>query len=197
MWEFALDHLASWMSVAVPSLMLGIWAFLYKKVFKPAIESVKEHQSMVKDISFIKNELTSNGGSSLKDKVICLDGTCKRIDASQKVVEHRSKIALNDHQCILFETDKDGRFTWGNKKFHSMMAGADPTGFSWLSIVSENDRATFVVELKSCLQMSRAIEFDTGCDETMIRIEGSPYLVTDQEHNGFLFNVVLDKRVLV
>lgn len=200
MLEFIQQNILATLGIVIPGVLATIIGLCWKNYIKPFFVAIKQHASLVADITFIKRELTPNGGTSLKDTVNCLGETCKRIDASLKVVEHRSKIALEDHQDAFFEIDNKGRFTWANKRFFEVARCPEDNtpltpdsffGYSWISnLICEDDRETFIRELESCLEMSRTIEFTTELsDGKRFRLEGNPYKLTHDEHNGYLFSL--------
>ena len=69
----------------------GLFAFVWRKLIKPANGFLKDHEKIKASIQTIKEEVVTNGGRSLKDAVIQLKGTCDRIEDRQKVINQRSK----------------------------------------------------------------------------------------------------------
>jgi len=166
--------------------------FLWKKLIKPAINLMDDHQDIKQSIDIIKNEVTPNGGGSMKDAINCLRETCTSIDRTQRVLDQRSKAALHYHDRALLEVDKFGRISWFNEKFEAISEGCDSPreGFDWVNMVDESDREEFVTELSSCLEMNRKIDIVTNSiTNEKFHFLGYPYRITDQEHEGFLINI--------
>lgn len=182
------------------SLLGGLgtfFTFIWIKVIKPVLKVVNSHDSVVKSIDFIRKELTTNGGNSLKDTVNDLKKICGRIETRQRVIEQRTKAALHYIDNILFETDSGGRITWANANFckffnsHEMLEGYD-----WLNFINEEDREELLQEFMSCLDMNRKFSrTTTTCDGKEIRMLGYPYKITDVEQGGFLVSISETKEV--
>jgi hypothetical protein len=141
-------------------------------------------------LKIIKQEVTPNGGGSMKDIINNLKSTVDRIEIRQKILDQRSKATLHYSSQCLFETDKDGRLTWHNEAFKTETLDLGPLeGHDWFSVVDEKQREEFITEIKSCLIMCRKIDIETvsvnGCS---IRFVGFPYKVAHSIHEGFLIH---------
>ena len=157
----------------------------------PILDLMEGHKKITESLDIIKKEVVTNGGKSLKDAVTSLKYTCERIEITQKVLEQRSKLALNYHDEALFETDRHGNLVWTNEKFYQMTGEShtDLVGTNWINYVQEGDRGKFQQELKSCLENCRKFELETKSTEgTPIKIVGYPYKV-GRSQLGFLFNL--------
>ena len=173
-------------------ILSSVTFFLWKKLIKPAINLMDDHQEIKKSIDIIKGEVTPNGGGSMKDALNCLRKTCTNIERSQKVLDQRSKASLHYHDKALLEVDRFGRLSWFNEKFETLSKGCDnpKEGFDWVNIVDEAEREEFVKELTSCLEMNRKIDIVTNSiSNERIHFLGYPYRITDQDHEGFLINI--------
>lgn len=165
--------------------------YIYKKVVVPILNLMEGHKEIVHSLEVIKKEVVTNGGKSLKDAVTSLKDTCERIEITQKVLEQRSKLALNYHNEALFETDRRGNLVWTNEKFYQMTGESHTNleGTNWINYVQEGDRDKFQQELKSCLETCRKFELETKSTEgAPIKIVGYPYKV-GRSQLGFLFNL--------
>ena len=183
-------------SLAMASTLAGIIGsvsiFLWKKLIKPAIKLMDDHEDIKKSIDVIKGEVTPNGGGSIKDAVICLKQTCENIERSQQVLDQRSKASLHYHDRALFEIDKYGRMKWYNEKFESLTKdeGSPTEGFDWVSMVDESQREEFVKEVTSCVEMCRKIDIETtSISDDKIYFLGYPYRIADKDHEGFLIHL--------
>ena len=173
-------------------ILSSVTFFLWRKLIKPAINLMDDHQEIKKSIDIIKGEVTPNGGGSMKDALNCLRKTCTNIERSQKVLDQRSKASLHYHDKALLEIDRFGRLSWYNEKFEVFSKGCDnpKEGFDWVNIVDEAEREEFVKELTSCLEMNRKIDIVTNSiSNERVHFLGYPYRITDQDHEGFLINI--------
>ena len=173
-------------------ILSSVTFFLWRKLIKPAINLMDDHQEIKKSIDIIKGEVTPNGGGSMKDALNCLRKTCTNIERSQKVLDQRSKASLHYHDKALLEVDRFGRLSWYNEKFEVFSKGCDnpKEGFDWVNIVDEAEREEFVKELTSCLEMNRKIDIVTNSiSNERVHFLGYPYRITDQDHEGFLINI--------
>jgi PAS domain S-box-containing protein len=173
------------------SLMTFLGA-VWVKVLRPAMKFIDKHEEVVQSIDNIENEITCNGGSSLKDAVITLTGTCERIENRQKIIEQRTKAGLHYSNTALFETDKKGKLIWTNEPFYHMTGQnlTDVKGYDWLTYVHEDEREDFMKEFESCLNMNRKFSVEVTTSDGMdIRMTGYPYRLNDNEQGGFLISL--------
>ena len=179
---------------------------LWKKFLKPIVKLCKNQDFFIESVNDIKKELTTNGGSSLKDAIISMGESCKRIEDRQKIIVQRTKAALHYSSMALFETDKEGRLTWSNanlieltkKSTNSWKGNASYMieGFDWISLFKEEDREDVLDEFKSCLSMNRRFIKETKLNNgKRVRLLGYPYKLTETEHGGFLVSITEENEV--
>ena len=183
----------------------GVFTLLtifWKKFINPIIKLVQNHDSFIKSVDNLKElmekELKTNGGNSLKDAIIDLRQTCRRIENRQKIIEQRTKAALHYSNIALFETDVAGRLVWNNvhlcKFFETESTNLE--GYDWLSIISENERESVLEEFTSCLNMNRKFSKLTKTNSGKnIRMLGYPYRLSQGEHGGFLISILEENEV--
>ncbi len=185
--------------------MCGLCTLFWKKFLKPIVKLCKNQDFFVESIEEIKKELTTNGGSSLKDAIISMRESCARIENRQKIIVQRTKAALHYSSMALFETDKEGRMTWGNANLLELTkkttnrwnpkASYMIEGFDWISIIEEEYREDVLAEFKSCLKMNRRFIRDTKLiDGKRVQLLGYPYKISDAEHGGFLISITQEKE---
>ena len=170
----------------------GLFAFVWRKLIKPANSFLRDHEKIKASIQTIKEEVVTNGGRSLKDAVIQLKRTCDRIEDRQKVINQRSKASLHYQNEALFETDKDGKLIWINDKFYQVTGETltNMEGYNWVTIIDEPEREGFLKEFLSCIEMCRKLDIETTSNNgNTIRFVGYPYIVNDKAHHGFLVHV--------
>ncbi len=171
-------------------------AFLWR-LFKVSRIFLNDHELLKTSIKKIESEVTPNGGKSLKDVVNQLKTASERIEKRQKVLDQRSKATLHYSDRALFETDVDGRLTWSNEAFINFTRdnGSVKEGFDWITVIEDEERASFLKEFQSCLDMCRKIDIETvsvhGRD---IHFVGYPYRVGDGVHEGFLIHLYQENK---
>jgi hypothetical protein len=183
----------------------GLLTILYKKFIKPIVKLCQNQDFFVESVAEIKKELTTNGGSSIKDAIIGMRESCERIEKRQRVIIQRTKAALHYSSTALFETDQEGRLIWSNvnlidltKRSNTWTKDANymVEGFDWISLFREEDREAVLSEFKSCLSMNRRFIKETQLiNGVKVRLLGYPYKLTDTEHGGFLVSITEEKEV--
>lgn len=160
------------------------------KIYKNINQFVVEQETVKKTVQEIKLEVTHNGGKSIKDVVNSLKTSLERIETRQKILDQRSKTALQYDERALFEIDKTGRLIWSNESFQQLTKKhGEVEGHDWLALINEEDRETFIHEIKSCLRMCRKIAIETETvDGELIGFLGFPYKSSHDSHEGFLIH---------
>jgi PAS domain-containing protein len=167
------------LEILIIPLVAGLGGFVWKKIIKPVANMAKGHDYIVDSIKQIKNELTTNGGSSIKDAI-------NRIESRQIVVDHRTKAIFYNCNEPLFETDSEGNLLWANEKFKSLCGNENFKGLDWILLVDEPKRQEFIQELKSCSKQNREIRVQTqSMNGNTITFRGFPYRDCGKNH-GFL-----------
>lgn len=178
--------------VTMLTTLVGFLGAVWLKVLRPAMKFIDKHDDVVESINCIEQELTCNGGSSLKDAVLTLNITCARIEDRQTVTEQRTKASLHYSNVALFETDKKGRLIWTNEPFYLLTGHTltDSKGYDWITYIHENEREEFLQEFESCLEMNRKFSKDlTTSNGDRMRMVGYPYRLNDNEQGGFLISL--------
>ena len=168
----------------------SVGLFIYRTVKKVG-KHLSDFDSCKESLSIIRSEVTTNGGKSLKDSINSLKSTCERMEIQQKIFDQRSKAALHYQERPLFETDRKGRMTWCNEPFQEITKddGDFSRGHDWIAIVDEDAREDFLIELKSCLQMSRKLDIETtSIKGGALHFVGYPYRISEGKHAGFLIH---------
>lgn len=170
-------------------LIVPLIAILWK-IYKNINQFIIEQETIKKTVQEIKAEVTHNGGKSIKDVVHALKQSCERIEVRQKILDQRSKTALQYDERPLFEIDKTGRLVWSNESFQQLTEKyGEVEGHDWLALVSEEEREAFINEIKSCLRMCRKIAIETQTvDGELIGFLGFPYKSSQDSHEGFLIH---------
>jgi len=166
----------------VLSLAGGLCASMawgWKYIIKPTIRLYKNQQTLVSSVEDIKKELTTNGGSSIKD-------TVNRIDRRQIMLDKRSKAIFYNIEKAILEVDESGKILWANEEFHNVMGTKNLNGLDWVSYIDEPQRENFLREFESCSEKLRELKFETVSTEgKRIKYTGFPYRDNDRNF-GFL-----------
>jgi hypothetical protein len=175
------------------SILGGLSTFfslLWIKVFKPLLKLVQDQETFHDSINTIKQELSTNGGNSLKDSIVDLRKTCHRIEIRQQIIEQRTKAGLHYSNTALFETDNNGRLIWNNSLFFDLVQTHNVEGYDWLNFIKEKDRQGLLEEFRSCLSTNRKFfKITEACNGKKISITGFPYRISESEHGGFLVSI--------
>lgn len=166
--------------ISVIGAIVACFTWLFKNVLKPGYVIINSHQEVATTIQWIKKELSTNGGSSIKDII-------NRIENRQIVVDHRSKAIFYDYETPLFEVDATGQLMWANDNFHDLSNGKENLkGLDWISLIDEPYREQLLNEFNSCVTNNRNLRLETVCmDGKTVEIHGIPYREKNVNH-GFL-----------
>ena len=142
---------------------------LYKCIIKPSIKFYRNNERLIGSVEDIKKELTTNGGSSIKD-------TVNRIDRRQIMLDKRSKAIFYNVEKAILEVDEKGNILWANEMFHKQMGTKNLKGLDWVSYIDEPQRENFLREFESCSEKLRELRFETISTEgKKIKYTGFPY----------------------
>jgi len=178
--------------LATLGILSTVFTFMWKKIIKPLIHILAQHEKLVSSINIIRDEILPEDGDSLKDTVCSLRGTCENIEKTQTVLEQRARASLHYSDQALFETDRDGQLIWTNEAFCDVTGEtlSDMTGYDWVTLIQEEEREKFLTEYASCIGMGRKLEIDTMSSKDIpIKIVGHPYKASKKEHDGFLISL--------
>ena len=175
----------------------GLCTLAWKKFLKPIVKLCKNQDFFVASVEEIRQELQTNGGSSLKDAIISMRESCARIENRQKVIIQRTKAALHYSNVALFETDETGRLVWSNANLCDLTKDIVNSleGFDWINLFKEEEREEVLGEFESCLNMNRRFSKVTEMQNgKTIRLLGYPYRISDLEHGGFLISITQENE---
>ena len=175
----------------------GLCTLVWKKFLKPIVKLCKNQDFFLESVNDIRKELTTNGGSSLKDSIISMRDSCERIENRQKVIIQRTKAALHYSNVALFETDETGRLVWSNANLCDLTKDIVNSleGFDWINLFKEDEREEVLGEFESCLSMNRRFSKVTQMQNgKTIRLLGYPYRISDLEHGGFLISITQENE---
>ena len=118
----------------ITSIISGIIVF-HKKCAMPLIRNFRIYDETIIKINKIYNELTPNGGTSIKDKINNID---KKVDII-KQVQH---VMVADHRNMLFRTDPKGDCVWVNRTYTKTVGKTlfEVLGHGWQNVIAKEYR---------------------------------------------------------
>ena len=165
--------------ISIIASVFGLFRWLYNKIVKPISKMVQSHEYVLNTVKQIKGELTTNGGSSIKD-------TVNRIDRRQIMIDKRSKAVFYNLEEAILEVDERGNILWANESFHRIFKNKNLNGLDWVCFIDEPKREEFIKEFKSCSKQNRELNFETvSTDGNTVKFSGFPYRDNNKTY-GFL-----------
>jgi len=141
-------------AVAVSTIVGGLIT-VYKKGVKPVLKHFTEWYAMQEKINTIFDEITPNGGTSIKDKV---DQTYKGLHLLGQIQDAMAA----DTKAALFRTDPEGNCVWVNRTY-TRTVGRDVSellGHGWQNAIATEDREHVVAEWYRAVEENRDFVVD-------------------------------------
>jgi PAS domain S-box-containing protein len=148
----------------------AIFAALYG-LYRVVRKNVSRLISMADRIQTISDQLSSNGGSSLRDAVF-------RIEDRQVRNEQRERAFLQQHDSPMFELNDDLSLRWSNSAFLKLVGfdSDEAAGFGWHNIIEETDRDRVVKRFDDARDACRNLQ--TTAQLLVNRDFEQPYIFT-------------------
>jgi PAS domain-containing protein len=162
---------------------LGVLA-LFKGVFIPFWHWCKKLKAAIElhttvlpaRIDRIYQEVTPNGGSSLKDSV-------NRIETRQIIQEQRQHAYASHLSTPIFETDATGACTWANKAYLDFVDAnpEDIMGHGWINFIDYEDQHRVAESWASAIRDKRAfrLEYTMVLPEKHTKVVGETTVIRD------------------
>jgi PAS domain-containing protein len=133
-------------SAAVIGILLKLYFWLRKQW-----KDVSDVHSMVRTIF---SEITPNSGTSIKDKINCIERDLSDQNISIEKITRRQFWLLENEQRLIFETDAEGKFLWINKRFKDLIKRdlSFVEGNGWKNVVHDDDRDEVIDKFQSCIK---------------------------------------------
>lgn len=141
--------------VVAASTIAGALITIYKKVVEPVIKHFTEWYDMIEKVDKIFDEITPNGGTSIKDKV---DQTYQGLALLSQITDAMAA----DTKAALFRTDPEGNCVWVNRTY-TRTVGRDVSellGHGWQNAIAAKDRAHVVTEWYRAVEENRDFVVD-------------------------------------
>jgi PAS domain-containing protein len=112
------------------------------KKLQPYTNLTDHVESIGTEIKEIKKELTYNSGTSLKDLVNNIKSDVKSNTELTTTILNRQRWMLDNRSEPIFETNKQGKFTWVNDSFIRLTDRGfkDLKDNNWINILDEDIR---------------------------------------------------------
>lgn len=125
-----------------------LWKGLVKKTITFFTRTYGQWNNMVQ-------ELTPNGGSSIKDAI-------GRIETRQMIEVQVRKALSNDSISGVWEASADGQLTYANRTFQRIVGRSlgDLEGWGWVNSVHPEDREKVLKEWKLALEQEREAQLN-------------------------------------
>ena len=153
---FSPESLSGVESWAIRLSVVGGAVFALLAFGKKTIKGIKNFYHLATRVHQIVDELSPNGGSSLKDAIT-------RIETNQKGQLHRERAVLQISPVPMFELNTRGDFVWANRAFLNLCDKDldELTGRGWENCVEQDLREELSAEVTRTIQGSRDLEFTT------------------------------------
>jgi PAS domain S-box-containing protein len=158
------------------SVSIGLITLLYKKGIKPMWNAVAKYSEAIDKIDIIFEELTPNGGKSMKDSL-------GRIEREVALSRERFRALNADVVEAMFETDLDGNCIWVNRTYCKLVqrTPSELMGHGWINVICQEMREEVVKEWYRSVdqdrEFSRNLEFETP-DGKCIPVKCNSYKMT-------------------
>lgn len=146
----------------ISGFLFAVW----KKLIKPRIELKKEEkrrdEELLTKINKIYEEVTPNGGGSIKDAI-------KRLEAKSAIIEEKINLMKSvqnafreDGDAGIFQCDQEGRNFYVNRTYAKWLgvSKTDLMGFGWKNYLSSfSERDDYDLEWKEGFKEGREVKF--------------------------------------
>ena len=143
---------------------------------------------MNQNIDKILKEVTTNSGSSLKDKVTSIDTQFIRNSKTLNQILDRQRWLLNLREEPIFELDVNGQCTWVNEKYCQLLKH-DVDYFlnnGWRSAIHPDDRERFTSDWDSSISDKRSVELSVRLIDREGNVFNVRFSLTKTDESGYM-----------
>ncbi len=121
--------------IAIGGAVFALAVAFHVRVVKPARKSLHDLSELIPIVQYLKAELSTNGGQSIKDKI-------NRMAQDLRVLKLHDRISSDNSPQCLFETDAEGRCTYVNAALAALfsMSRDEMLGNGWLKAIPPDER---------------------------------------------------------
>jgi PAS domain S-box-containing protein len=179
--------------VGTISATIGISVFIWKKGIKPAMQALKRYNQLCERVDTIFEEITPNGGKSMKD-------TQDRMADDIALYGQIQQSMAADTKAALFRTDSEGDCVWVNRTY-ARTVGRDAKeimGHGWINAISLDERDAVVAEWYKSVEEDRefhmnfSFETPTGI-KTQAKVRSYKMVDSKGDTLGYFGNCTLEK----
>lgn len=172
-----LNSYATYIGILSATIMVGL--FTWKKGIKPVLAALKQYHTLCDKVDTIFDEMTPNGGTSIKDRI-------ERMDTGLSLVQEIQQAMAADTKAVLFRTDANGDCVWVNRTY-TRTVGRDLSeilGHGWQNTIAQDDRERVVTEWYNAVEENREFILDYSFEtpegeKTLVR--GRGYKLVDSK----------------
>jgi len=137
------------------SATIGVGIFIFKKGIKPLLETIKTYNELCRKVNTIFEEMTPNGGLSVKDKV-------DRMDKGLSLVQQIQEAMAADTKAALFRTDSSGDCVWVNRTYTKTVGRniSEVLGHGWINGIAQDERDSVVTEWYKSVDENREFSME-------------------------------------
>lgn len=195
--NFLLNHIGD-----IAGFFTSIGAIYYficraMKKLEPYTNMTESISGINKELKEIKKELTYNSGTSLKDLVNTIKVDVKSNTELTTTILNRQRWMLDNRSEPIFETNKDGKFTWVNDSFIKLTDRGlkDLKDYNWINILHEDIRNDISNDWYLAVSSKRNFEHSIKIVDAKNNIFNAKIVAHRQEDGnyiGTLNNIIKD-----
>jgi PAS domain S-box-containing protein len=174
----------------IAALGAGVSAtiLIYTKVIKPVVIHFSQWYEMLDKVDKIFEEVTPNGGSSIKDKI-------NHIDTGVQITQQVQQAMAADSKAALFRTDAEGNVVWVNRTYTRIVARdiSECLGHGWHNVIAPEERDKVVAEWYKAVEESREFYLDVNLitptgEKTLVRVRSYKLVNAEGDIIGYWGN---------
>ena len=149
--------------ILVAGAIAAVWG-LWRRYLRTGIckfcEKIQNIYKIPSRLNHVYQELNTNGGTSLIDKVNCLHDRQEMILKNQIIAAEKSKIILDDHPVAILETDVEGKVVWANATYLMLVDRRldEILGHGWVNVLSQEYRTSIFAHWQEAVEQQRPFE---------------------------------------
>jgi PAS domain S-box-containing protein len=161
------------------------------------LKKLKPYTTITDDIVKIRQELTSNGGKSLKDCVKKIHTDVQANTDLTKTIMCRQRWILDNRNEPIFEADENGNFTWVNEAFIRLTKRAcyDLLNNKWKNIIVESQRDAVFTHWDTAIEEKRNFEETIQITDKKGRKFSAKCIASIQEDGKYIGSLIDVKEI--
>lgn len=158
-WKTVLDLIVA--AGGASAIMFALWVWSRPR-FSNLLTFWSTFKKMQEDLTFVKGELSNNGGGSVKDAVMRSERKIEEISRDLNLVKGIQRAMMNRTKIGFFETDEKGRFVWVSRHYLEMTGKqlGDVLVNGWGASIALDQRHKVISEWDDCVKHDRDFEME-------------------------------------